>query len=204
MELARKIMNYAGSLFDVVGFSRHSSGETLLITGLESTAERNLDEFGLPDGDFHLIGFEKYVHAGLEKLLDFIRNEGIDAELIGKLGYPRKREVNLKEEAIRAGLCRRVKNTLVVHPRYGTRLRFMAIRINAQMELPAQSALTEEENSSCSGCTICLDACPVKILEPYRMLNTSACLSNTTTMTKENGLLIPCDLCVHLCPLNRE
>ena len=204
MELAQKIMSYAGSLFDVAGFGQHSSGETLLIVGLESTAERNLDEFGLPDGDFHLIGFEKYVRSGLEKLLYFIRNEGIDAELIGKLGYPRKREVNLKEMAIRAGLCRRVKNTLVVHPRYGTRLRFMAIRINAQMELPAQSALTEEENSSCSGCTICLDACPVKILEPYRMLNTSACLSNTTTMTKEKGLLIPCDLCVHVCPLNRE
>ena len=45
MSLASQIADKAGFLFDVVGVSRLSSGDSLLILGLESTPERNLDEF---------------------------------------------------------------------------------------------------------------------------------------------------------------
>ena len=58
MSVARKIGDYAGSLFDVVGASRLPRGEALLVVGLESTPERNLDEFSWPNGVFWPIALQ--------------------------------------------------------------------------------------------------------------------------------------------------
>jgi hypothetical protein len=54
MTVAKEIAEKASSLFDVVGATRLSSGDNLLILGLESTAERNLDEFWHLDDKFML------------------------------------------------------------------------------------------------------------------------------------------------------
>lgn len=203
MTVAQQITDYAGSLFDVVGVTHLSSGESLLILGLESTIERNLDEFGRLNGVFYLYGYEKHVVSRLESLLNFIRDKGFSAESVGRYGYPLGGEINLKEEAIRAGLGKRGKNTIVLHPKYGTHLRFIAIRTDAPMEPPTYSALAEEENLFCSGCSICIDTCPVKALKPYSMPDPSVCLSNSAIMTEEEGRLVPCDICINLCPVSK-
>ena len=201
MTVTQQIAEHAGSLFDVVGVSRLSSVvDSLLILGLESTLQRNLDEFRRVGGDFHLYGFEKHVTPRLESLLNFIRGKGFSAEPVGRCGYPLKGQVNLKEEAVRAGLGRRGKSTVVLNPRYGPWLRFIAIRTDAPLEPLMGSAPTEEETPVCNGCSICIDACPVNALEPYHMPDTSICLSNSAIMTKEQGRLVPCDICLHLCP----
>lgn len=203
MTLDRQIAAHAGSLFDVFGVSRLSGGESLLILGLESTVERNLDEFGHRDGKFQMHGFARHVGPRLESLLDFIRGKGFSAEPVGRYGYPVKGEVNLKEEAIGAGLGKRGKSSVVLHPKYGPRLRFMAVRTDASLEPLIGSAPTEEENPVCQGCSICLDTCPTSVLEPYRMTDISLCLSNITPVTKQ-GRSILCDICLHLCPAAKE
>ena len=203
MNVAQQITEHAGSLFDVVGISRLPSGDSLLILGLESTPERDLDEFGRVDGKFQLYGFEKHVGPRLESLLSFIRSQGFSAEPIGRYGYPLRGEVNLKVEAIRAGLGKRGKSTVVLHPKYGSRLRFMAVKTDAPLEPTGDLTLAEEENPLCSGCSICIDACPTKVLEPYRMTDVSCCLSNITPKTEE-GRSILCDICLHLCPAAEE
>ena len=199
MTVAQQIVDQAGSLFDVVGVSWQSGGDKLLILGLESTPERNLDEFGHVAGKFQMYGFKKHVKPGLELLLDFIRSKGFSAEPVGKYGYPLDGEVNLKMEAIRAGLGKRGKSTVVLHPKYGPRLRYIAVRTDAPLEPLTDSVPTEEENPVCNGCTICIDVCPTKALEPYRMPDISLCLSNITPVTEE-GRSVLCDLCLHLCP----
>ena len=203
MTVAQQIADYAGSLFDVVGVSQLSNGDSLLILGLESTPQRNLDEFGRVDGVFQLYGFKKYAAPKLELIINFIRNTGFSAEPVGRYGYPLKGKVNLKEEAVRAGLGRRGKSTLVINPRYGPWLRFMAIRTDAPLEPLMGSALTEEENPVCNGCWLCIDACPTQALEPYRMPDTSICLSNSAIMAEEQGRLVPCDICLRLCPAKK-
>ena len=50
MDIAQRISEYASSLFDVVGASQLPDGDCLLILGLESTPERDLDEFGIEQG----------------------------------------------------------------------------------------------------------------------------------------------------------
>ncbi len=203
MSVAQQITEYASSLFDVVGVGHLPGGDSLLILGLESTAERNLDEFGHVDGKFQMYGFEKHVGPRLESLLDFIHSKGFSAEPTGKYGYPLKGEINLKVEAIRAGLGKRGKSTVVLHPKYGPRLRFMAVRTDAPLEPYVASALTEEENPVCNECTVCIDVCPTKALESYRMPDISFCLSNISPVT-EDGRSILCDKCLHLCPSAKE
>ena len=201
MTIAQEIINYAHTFFDVAGAIKLSDNSRLIIVGLESIPERDLDEFHRIDGEFHLSGFEKHAKPKLESLLTFIRKQGFSAKLVGQCGYPLKGEVKLKEAAVRAGLGRWGKNTIVLHPKYGNRLRFMAIKTDAPLEeLPTDYYAMREENPACSGCTICIDACPEKVLEPYRMPETKRCLANISRLTGKEGRLIPCDICLRLCP----
>ncbi|MBA7616311.1 Epoxyqueuosine reductase [subsurface metagenome] len=204
MTIAQQILKYACSLFDVVGANRLSSADSLLILGLESTPDRNLDEFGHSGGYLQIHGFRKHVKPRLESLLKFIHNQGSSAESIGRYGYPLEGEINLKEQAIFAGIGKRGKNTLVLHPKYGTRLRFAAVKTNAPVGQPIVSTLNEEENPVCKGCSICIDACPVSVLEPYRMTDPSICLSSSDIMDEKEGRLNTCDICLHLCPTNKD
>ncbi|MFC2042347.1 hypothetical protein ACFLTV_02475 [Chloroflexota bacterium] len=204
MNTAQQIFNQAKSLFDVAGVSRMSSGDALLILGLESSAEHDLDEFGQAGGALQLPGFARHVAPRLEALVTFIHSKGYSAELVGRYGYPRKGELNLKEAAICAGLGKRGKSTVVLHPKYGPRLRFMAIKTDVPLGEFVGAVQPEEESPVCHGCSICIDICPVNALEPYRMPDTSICLSNSSVMTEEQERLIPCDICLHLCPASKE
>ena len=199
MTVAGQIADYAGGLFDVVGYSRLPGGDSLIILGLESTPDRDLDDFGHRGGRFQMYGFRKHVAPRLGSLLGFIRAFGFSAEPAGRYGYPLQGEINLKTEAIRAGLGRRGKNTLVLHPGYGPRLRFMAIRTDAPLGPASASPLAEEQDPLCRDCSLCIDACPTRALEPYRMPDISLCLSNITPLT-EDGHSILCDRCLHVCP----
>jgi len=202
MSISRQLTDHAGSLFDVVGVTRLPDGDNLLVLGLESTPERDLDEFGHEGGRFRMYGFRKHVGPRLEPLVEFIRSKGFSAEPTGSYGYPLRGELSLKIEAERAGLGKRGKNTVVLHPVYGPRLRFMGVRTDAPLEPTATPSPAGEENPVCADCSICIDVCPVKVLEPYRMPDIGPCLSNITPRTEE-GRSILCDLCLTECPRYR-
>ena len=196
----QEILDFSDSLFDVVGISRHKDFGTLLIVGLESTPERDLDEFGYPDDKVQLLGFEKHMAPRLEKTIGYIRDRGCDAETVGKHGYPAQGQLNLKELAVQSGIGKRGKHSVVLHDRYGPRLRFAALRIKGSFQPPARPALKETESLFCRDCSLCLEACPVNILEPYRMTDVSKCLSIIAVMKEQQGLLVPCDECLKVCP----
>jgi len=195
------VLAKAKTLFDVAGFDR-SGKNILLVLGLESTSERNLDDFGNEKGNFRLYGYEEHVQHRLDELLLFIYNAGFAAEAVGRIGYPLEGEINLKEAAIRIGIGKRGKNTVVLHPEYGPRLRFMGIITDIPYHLP-DIVLHEEENPVCRHCNICIDSCPVNALEPYRMPEPKICLSYFTPRD-EKGHSILCDLCLKLCPAGKS
>ena len=197
-----KILAKASELFDVYGSTLLEDGRTLLIVGLESTPDRNLDEFGHKSGRFIMYGFRTYVTPKLQALVNYIHKKGFSAELAGRHGYPLEGSINLKNEAIRAGLGKRGKNTLVLHPKYGNRLRFMGIYTSANFEGETKTfAIDESENAFCNNCSICIDICPIKALEPYRLIKSDECLSNVSPLDP-NGRSALCDKCVIFCPAN--
>lgn len=203
MDAGELILRKAKSLFDVAGASRLNNSEILLLLGLGSTPERDLDAFGHVGDTFHMYGFEKHVAPKLDEIIEFIRNLGFKVESIGRIGYPLQGEINLKNEAVRTGIGRRGKNTVILHPEYGPWLRFMAVTTNAPLEAVESDDLQEEENPVCRGCRICLDVCPVHVLEPYRMPDIRQCLSYLNPID-EKGNSILCDLCIKSCPAGKE
>ena len=202
MTLSQETIGYARSLFDVAGLLQLPDKTHLLIVGLETTPQRDLDEFHRIDDKFNITGFEKHANPKLESLLTLIRKQDFTTELIGRCGYPLKGETKLKEAAVRAGLGRWGKNTVVLHPEYGNRLRFMAIKTNAPLEFPVNCTDIREEYPACDGCSICIDACPVNVLIAYKMPETKNCLANIRKIPGKDGRLIACDICLRVCPAN--
>jgi epoxyqueuosine reductase len=202
-----EIISCARSLFDAVGVARDpSSKEAVLILGLVTTPERDLDDFVLEKvkggRESFWRGFIRYAKPKLDVLLESIREQGFSAELVGKMGYSPGGKPNLKHLAVAAGLGRQGKNTLIISPRFGPWLRFMAIRTNAPLALTGPGVYAKEENPDCKSCQRCIEACPVRILQPYRLVDTYRCLAAISG--DRRGQLAICDKCVVVCPVGEQ
>jgi epoxyqueuosine reductase len=106
------------------------------------------------------------------------------------------------------------KNTLVIHPKFGSFFHLGELLLNVE--------ITPDEKSpgSCGKCTLCIDSCPTQALSPYT-LNANLCLSYQTIEKKENseqllhsyagknkrenyhGWVFGCDVCQEVCPYNQ-
>ena len=207
MNKGEEIIAYARSLFDVVGVARDpSTVDNILVLGLVTTPERDLDDFVLQEikggRESFWRGFVRYAKPKLDALLKFIREQGFSAELVGKLGYSPGGKPNLKHLAVAAGLGRQGKNTLVINPDFGPWLRFMAVRANAPLALTGPGVYAREENPDCKACQKCVESCPVRILQPYRLTDTDRCLAAISG--ERRGELAICDKCVVVCPVGKR
>ena len=207
MNKGEEIIAYARTLFDVVGVARDpSTKDTILVLGLVTTPERDLDDFVLQEvkgsRESFWRGFIRYAKPKLDALLEFIRKQGFSAELVGKLGYSPSGKPNLKHLAVAAGLGRQGKNTLVINPNFGPWLRFMAVRTNAPLALTGSGVYAREENPDCKACQRCVEACPVRILLPYRLTDTGRCLAAISG--ERRAELAICDKCVVVCPVGER
>jgi len=200
---SEEIVARAHSLFDVVGVaSDPSTNDTILIIGLVSTPERDLDDFVSGGTKTILRGFARHAKDKEDALIEFIREQGSAAELVGELGYPLNGKPNLKHLAVAAGLGKQGKNTLVIHPRFGPWLRFMAIKTDAPLAPTGPGIYSKEENPYCENCQECVQACPVGILLPYRLVDDASCLA-AISEGRPSELAI-CDKCVVVCPVGER
>ena len=110
-----------------------------------------------------------------------------------------------REIAANAGLGWVGKNTCLIHPELGSFL-FLA-EVLTTLELPPDRVMPDR----CGTCTRCIDACPTRAIEPYR-LNASKCISYWTIELKQpagaekmkqaSPWLYGCDICQDVCPWN--
>jgi epoxyqueuosine reductase QueG len=131
-------------------------------------------------------------------MIGFIKTKGFSAALIGRYGYPLKGEADLKELALKSGIGSRGKSTIVLHPEYGTRLRFAAI--SSDIPVDCNEAVSITDYDPCRDCSVCIDVCPIHILEPHKLNDIPACLSNAVNMKHSEQRRIPCDICLQQCP----
>lgn len=210
MAIENKILDCSLSYFDVAGLSSISNLESCLILGLESKEQRDLDDFRKINQGLIQQGFAKYIQPRLESIVSALKELGILAKPIGKYGYSSIRAsstannfINMKHTAIKAGLGKRGKNTVVINPIFGSRLRFAALKLDTFLE--ASEDLSDEESPFCKDCSICIEECPVTVLEPYRMIDAPKCLSNITNdmaILKDQKVIL-CDICLKKCPANK-
>ena len=176
--VADGIMQQAMTLFDSAGVVADKDS-VVLILGLESTKERNLDEMNFEDGRWRGRGWTKHLKPRMMALLDIIRERGFKAEPVGRWGYPSGDVMQLKRLAVTAGLGQQGKNTLVLDPTFGHQLRLAAMRTNASLTPTGPEIYEYRENPLCQSCDACIDACPVEgLLQPYRLLDPARCLVN--------------------------
>ena len=203
LTVEKEIAEKAQNLFDVVGVASHGEG-SLLILGLVTTPQRDLDDFFRGEaGSLRMRGFERHAQPRLDELIQFIKEQGLTAELSGRFGYPREDEgLNLKQQAVVTGLGNWGKNSLVLHPTFGPWLRFMAMRVDAPLALTGPGDDSHQENPLCEGCTACIDACPVGILEPYFIRGRDKC-KGSSSLFPQPGKLVTCDQCLVVCPVGQ-
>lgn len=203
MNIEKKIIAKAQRLFDVAGITLYG-GDSLLILGLVTTPKRNLDDFSRDeDGAFRLHGFEVHAQPRLDSLIHFIQEQGLSAETWGQFGYPRGEELNLKRQAVAAGLGRWGKNSLVLHPQFGPWLRLMAVKVvGATLSPTGPGRDSHEENPLCKDCTACIDACPAGILEPYHLRDRRSCQASISNLSYGPAGRLR-QLCLEVCPVGR-
>ena len=202
MLVEKAIIEKAQSLFDAVGVASHDEA-SLLILGLLTTPQQDLDDFYREKpGSFSLRGFEIHAQPKLEALIQFIQEHGLGAEIRGQCGYPRGEELNLKQQSVATGLGKWGKNSLVLHPRFGPWLRFMAVKVYAILTPTGPGNDSHEENPLCEDCTACIDACPTGVIEPYLVRNRVNCQASIS-LFPQTGKLIACDCCLVACPVGR-
>lgn len=203
MNIEKEIVAEAQRLFDVAGITPYA-GDSLLILGLVTTPERDLDDFFRDaDGVFRLRGFKVHVQPRLDSLIHFIWEHGLAAEIWGPCGYPRGEELNLKQQAVAAGLGRWGKNSLILHSQFGPWLRLMAVKVMGVALAPTGPGRdSHKENPLCKNCNACVDACPLGILEPYYLRDRNSCRAEVSKLT-QTGKLVTCDRCLVVCPVGR-
>jgi len=141
-------------------------------------------------------------------LADYLTKQGYEARF--SLSIP------LKTSAVRCGLGSQGKNTLLITPDYGPRIRLIAILTNAQLDTNAPFT-----DDLCGDCEKCVKACPTKALEPYQITITR-CLTYAAeqphaqdvpdevrqiekklTRRPTPNSYIECTICIDTCPIGK-
>lgn len=142
-------------------------------------------------------------------IVDLLRRSGFDAKW--------SIDIPLKTAAVICGLGSQGKNTLLISPEFGPRIRLIAVLTDAILDIDSPF-----EDDLCGDCDKCIKVCPTKALEPYR-LNITHCMvysSESPTSTdvpefvrqKEQKLFprptqksfIECTRCIDVCPIGKR
>jgi len=142
-------------------------------------------------------------------MTDYLTKRGFES--IQSLSIP------LKTSAVKCGLGCQGKNTLLITPNYGPRVRLISVLTNAELDVDEPF-----KEDLCQSCQKCVIACPTKALEPYRLKinrcmtysaeNSSASDVDQDVKELEQKLVptptpcsyIECTICIEACPIGRN
>ncbi len=114
-----------------------------------------------------------------------------------------------RELAYRAGLGWIGRNSMLIHPRWGSFFFLAVVLTNLNMSIDSPFL-----HDHCGSCRKCIDACPTGAVTEDRMIDSRLCISYLTIEYKgqiEEGLqrrmgdwVFGCDECQDICPWNRK
>ncbi len=113
-----------------------------------------------------------------------------------------------KLAAVRAGLGKYGKNSVIITGEYGSFVMFVTLVTDA----PLDCQESDLDTSDCGKCRICLDSCPTgAIYEPYKV-NRESCITAwlwgsfipIELREKQENRIFGCGECVRVCPRNSK
>jgi epoxyqueuosine reductase len=142
-------------------------------------------------------------------IVDYLNKKGFESKWT--LSIP------LKTSAVKCGLGCQGKNTLLITPEYGPRVRLIAVLTTAELDVDEPF-----KEDFCRDCQKCVDACPTKALKPYNIA-----INRCMTYSAENAAakdvsedvkalekkLVPrpsahsyieCTICMDACPIGKS
>ncbi|MFW9810114.1 MAG: epoxyqueuosine reductase [Candidatus Thorarchaeota archaeon] len=141
-------------------------------------------------------------------IVDFLHRRGFEAKWSS--------DIPLKTAAVRCGLGAQGKNTLLISPEFGPRVKLIAVLTDALLDIDAPY-----EDDVCGDCERCIKACPTKAIEPYR-LNITNCIVYSSESPAANDVpesvrqkdqklqprlspnsFIECTRCMDVCPIGK-
>jgi epoxyqueuosine reductase len=152
--------------------------------------------------------YSQIVRSKAWKIAYYLQKRGFDS--IPSVDIP------LKTAAVKCGLGCQGKNTLLVTPTYGPRVRLVSVLTTAELDVdePYREDL-------CRDCERCVLACPAKAIEPYKVkVNRCIVYSSENPRSKdvsdetrelEKRLIkrltpnsfIDCTVCLEACPIGK-
>jgi len=143
------------------------------------------------------------------KLADYLSRKGFESAV--SVSIP------LKTSAVKCGLGCQGKNTLLINPTYGPRVRLVSVLTKAELDVDEPF-----KEDLCRRCNRCVAVCPTKALEPYR-LQIHRCMvysleSPDTSDVPEDvresekklierptsNSFLECSMCLDVCPIGRK
>jgi len=132
----------------------------------------------------------------------FLEERGFKAVLNNKYRIPDKLA------AIRAGLGRYGKNSVVLTEKFGSCVMFVTVVTDAPLELDALPM----EGDTCGRCDLCLRSCPTNAFPAPYKINRGLCITSwlwgkfipAALREKQENRLFGCGECVRVCPKNRR
>ena len=128
--------------------------------------------------------------------------------------------LNDKSILLRTGLVRIGRNSLLLHPKFGSRFYFAYIITDLDLGIQSKAIDNIEEYQSffhpfCAQCGRCAQSCPNHAIEKFGQLTSNRCIS-FLTQSKQwqeslnevderltlDGYIYGCDTCQRVCPLN--
>ncbi len=103
--------------------------------------------------------------------------------------------LSLKHAAVRAGLGKMGKNTLLINEHFGNMLWLGAVLTDLELE----SDHMADYEACIPGCQLCIDSCPGQALDGTTIIQ-QACRSHSTKFTEGGGVVLLCNLCRKICP----
>jgi len=221
MPLKELIRKYAleGAGFDFVGFASAKDfkgyvrpwAKTIVVLGLEAWDEVfDMVIFRAKRSGFDIYYvYEEVMAEKALKLCIYLRGLGFRAE-------HEPYSLPLKQVAVKAGAGCYGKNSLIINPMYGSKLRLTCVITDVDIEPDAPF-----ESDLCGNCEACIRACPLHaIREPYK-IDPRRCVNSLAPPSRdvdvdvlemapkllkrptENSLIL-CSVCQAVCPYNKR
>ncbi|MFH0814903.1 MAG: hypothetical protein V1902_02375 [Candidatus Falkowbacteria bacterium] len=189
MDKSAKILRLASETFDVAG-----ANGNILILGLETKPGRDLNQFETDGEKIRFTGFYKHFSPKTRELIKRIAALGHTAKQLRYFD-----DINLKRIAAIAGLGAWGKSSLVIHPKFGPRLRFVVLELNLQFVAEVHEERTPF--TGCENCDACIRACPANVLRPFVLTEKEKCQAYIDLCNPAKTHR--CDICQTACPAGR-